>query len=516
MVRRRQVVFTEISPSEFFYRNRDLAGFSNPTRALYSAVRELVENSLDACEQFGILPEVQVTLSPLEQDRFDPKVYQIKVKDNGPGIDPKYVPEALGRVFYGSKFKLRQSRGMFGMGGTMAILYGQITTNIPVRIWTCIDGKNLHYFKLMIDIQHNKPIVLEKNTIKVNEGTGMTVELSLIGDYSRSSVKIVEYFKQTAMVTPYANLYFTDPHGREWIFERNITSMPPPPRVTLPHPYGIDVEALRRIIRESKQENLLRFMSKNFHRVGERIALKFLNFAGFEPKRNPKSLTNSEIVKLANAMRKFDGFLQPDASCLSPLGEELLKAGIEKELRPEFVAVVTRTPSAYSGYPFIVEVGLAYGGKYIPPGLTLYRFANRIPLLYDEASDVAWKVIKEDIDLRRYKVTSDTPLAVITHICSTKVPYKTVGKEFVADRPEVERELRNALREVLRKLSIYLSKKGSIEKAKKRLNIYAKYLPLIARFATELAGKRKPPHYRVLLSNFHKESVAESVVEKYG
>jgi DNA topoisomerase-6 subunit B len=201
-------------------------------------------------------------------------------------------------------------------------------------------------------------------------------------------------------------------------------------------------------------------------------------------------------------MKNFEDFLPPDSSCLSPLGEELLKAGIEKELSPEYVEVYQRKPSAYSGFPFIVETGIAYGGQ-IPntSGIALYRFANKIPLLFDEASDVSWKVVNSLVDWRHYKVLPDMPIAVFVHLCSTKVPYKTVGKEFIADRPDVEREILNAIREVARRLSVFLSRKHTIEREKKRLDVFEKYLPKIALFSTKLAGKKKEPDVRPLLKN---------------
>ena len=127
-----------------------------------------------------------------------------------------------------------------------------------------------------------------------------------------------------------------------------------------------------------------------------------------------------------------------------------------------------------------------------------FRFANRIPLLYDEGSDVVLKVVNET-DWGRYKVKNDPPLVIVSHICSTRIPYKTVGKENVADRPEIERELRLALQFLSRKLSSYMSKKGQAEMQKKRANLYSKYIPLVARFSTELAGKKKEPNYQKML-----------------
>ncbi|MEM0117351.1 MAG: DNA topoisomerase VI subunit B [Conexivisphaerales archaeon] len=496
-----KTVFTEISPSEFFYRNRDLAGFSNPSRALYSAVRELVENSLDSCELYKILPEIYVRLTPAQSDGdvSDPKHYELLVLDNGSGIEADQIPKAFGRIFYGSKYKLRQARGMFGMGGTMSILYGQITTNKPVEIASSTDGITFERFVMMIDIERNTPIVLSREKGEADGWRGTKVRLRLEGDYLRSSSKIQDYFRNTALVTPYANITFVDPNGKVLHYRRGTDVMPEPPKETLPHPHGIDVEAVKRMIRLWKGGPIYKFMIQTFHRVGEKIALDFLKYAGISPDTDPKNLGNDDLVRFTEALHNYEKFLPPDGRCLSPLGEEIFAAGIVKELKPEFYAIAAREPSAYSGFPFIVEVGLAYGGKTIQPGLKLLRFANRIPLLYDEGSDVSWKVVSEEIDLKRYKVPQDAPLTIITHVCSTKVPYKTVGKEYIADRPEVERELRNGIRDVLRKLQVYLSRVGSIERQRRKMNIYSRYMPLIARFSAALVGTKKLPPYNRLI-----------------
>ena len=492
--------FEEISPADFFYRNRDIAGFTNPARAIFTAIRELVENSLDAAEQVRIPPDIYVRLISEGETSRGYEVYRLRVEDNGSGIPSRYIPSAFGQVLFGSKYKLKQTRGTFGLGGTMAILYGQITTQKPARVISSTGGSKIFKYTLMIDIQRNRPIILERKILLNREGwRGTIVEFSLEGDYMRAMPKILEYFKQTAVMNPYANITFVGPRGRLYIFRRATTEMPPPPKETKPHPYGVDVELLQRIIYMTNCNNMVEFLRKHFHRVGENIAKRFLEFAKMDEGKNPKELSHEEIVHLARAMKKFPDFLPPDANCLSPLGKELLKTGILKELKPEFVAVCQRKPSTYAGHPFIVEVAIAYGGEIPRKGdFVLYRFANRIPLLYDEASDVSFKVI-QSINWRRYGVSPDMPIAILVHICSTKVPYKTVGKEFIADRPEVKREILNGIREVARQLQRFLSRRAYVERQKKRLNIFAKYLPKIAEFSTKLAGKEKPPDIRKLL-----------------
>jgi len=235
-----------------------------------------------------------------------------------------------------------------------------------------------------------------------------------------------------------------------------------------------------------------------------------LEFSNLSPSKNPKKLSHEEIVRLMHMLKRFREFLPPDASCLSPLGEDLLKAGVEKELKPEFVAVHQRKPSTYSGHPFVVEVGIAYGGEIPKKGVfSVYRFANRIPLLYDEANDVSFRVITA-MNWRRYRVLPDMPIAILVHICSTKVPYKTVGKEYIADRPEVRKEIANGLREVARQIQHFLSKREHVDRERKRLGIFNKYLPKIAQFSTQLAGREKPPDIEKLLASVQKYGAEEA------
>lgn len=472
--------FKALSPAEFFARYREIAGFSNPVRALYQTVRELVENAFDATEIHGILPNIKVII---KRSVENPNHYTITVEDNGIGIPPQHVPEAFGRVLYSSKYILRQTRGMFGLGVKAAIIYSQMTTGKAVKVITSQPGlKRIYYFKIRIDLQKNKPIVLERGSWgKSRDWHGTIVSITIEGDWSRARQKIIEYMRRTAVITPYANIVFITPDGEIFYYKRTIDKLPQPPKEVKPHPYGVDLEYLKMLRDTTTSPTVKDMLIDNFQGIGEVTATNVLRQAGLDPSIPPRKLSDNDIAKLAEALKKYPDFRPPKSDALSPLGPEIIKAGLQRIFNPEFVEAVTRRPSAYQGHPFIVEVGIAYGGD-IP--LTnepiLLRYANKIPLLYDEKSDVSWKVVSET-DWGLYNVTFPAPLIVLTHICSTKVPFKGVGKESVADVPEVERELRLAVREVARRLRLYLSKKLKEEEARRKLTIFIRYIPEIAR-----------------------------------
>lgn len=477
--------FRQLSPSEFFYRNREIAGFSNPARAVYQTIRELVENSLDATEMHGILPEIKLEIDEDSEGRV-----RICVEDNGVGITPVEVPNVFGRVFYGSKYVLRQSRGIFGLGIKMAVLYAQLTTGQPVKVRTSTRrSKFVYEYELMINVEKNMPVIKRLSVIR-NDGKwhGTRVELVIRGSWSQARKRVEEYIRRTAIIAPYATLIVTAP-DLSLKFERTSTELPPAPLTGKPHPRGVDIEMLKRMIEETgKNTTLLEFIVENFDGVGEATARKFCEWSNFNCETKVKNLKVEEIEILATKMREYDGWRRPKASTLSPLGEELLVKGVKGVLNPEYVTAVSRPPSSYAGHPFVVEVALAYGGS-IPPleEPLLYRFANRIPLLYDEGVDVSAKVLQR-IDWKTYKVEFPAPLAIITHVCSTKVPFKGVGKEAVADVPEVESEIEAGIRECARRLRAHLSKLERLFEAKRWEVTVSKYAGEVARSLSYITG----------------------------
>jgi DNA topoisomerase-6 subunit B len=489
-----QEKYTTISPAEFFKRNPELAGFSNPSRALYQTVRELVENALDATDVHGILPTVKVEISLVDEAR---QIYRVNVEDNGIGIPPHVVPNAFARVLYSSKYVLRQSRGMYGLGVKAAVLYSQMYQERPLEVVTSPKGsKRIYMFKLKIDIMKNEPVVLEKRSIDNPNGWhGTNVTIHLVGDWQRSKSKILEYIKRTYIITPYAEFVFKDPEGNVHYFERLTNKIPKPPKEVKPHPYGVDIEQIKYMIhqKDGKAIKLRDFLINEFQHVGEATADEILQKAGLRGSIEIHRLTDEQIAKLVEAMKNLEKLRPPSPESLSVIGEDLIELGLKKSFNPEFVAAVTRKPKAYQGHPFIVEVGIAYGGDIVPqPEPIVLRYANKIPLIYDEGSDVIYKVATKEIDWKNYGIEGDQyPLVVMVHLCSTKVPYKSAGKESISDVEEIEREIKNAIQEVARRLERYISEKRKEMEAKMKLITYLKYIPEVSQsLAAFVVNKR--------------------------
>ena len=297
--------FRALSPAQFFARYREIAGFSNPTRALYQTVRELVENALDATDSHGILPNIKIVV---RQSPTNPNHYIISVEDNGIGIPPQHVPNAFGRVLYSSKYVLRQTRGMYGLGVKAAIIYGQMTTGSPVEVVTSTMGsKRIYYFKLRIDLNKNEPIILERGSWrKVRDWHGTIASITIEGDWSRAKRYIIEYIRRTAVITPYANIVFVAPDGEIYYYKRSIDKLPLPPKEVKPHPRGVDLELLKELSRNTTKISVKDMLVNAFQGLGDKTAEEILRLSGIDPRKEPKKLTEKELTKLANVMRGID------------------------------------------------------------------------------------------------------------------------------------------------------------------------------------------------------------------
>jgi DNA topoisomerase VI subunit B len=521
-----KIRYDKKAESEFFVDNSALAGFTGE-RILYMAVRELIENSLDSCESNHILPNISLSLRLLDPEN---EMWLISCQDNGIGIPADKVPVAVCSFLTSGKYVEKQQRGLFGVGLKMIAAFSTKDTDHPLKVWTKTQEEGSeYYFELRTDIGTNKPIVLLKKAVKPSESRiqdeyGFRIEAVLRARLSPiTKNKIYDYISQTSIVNPYAILMFDTDEGKV-IFERRTEILPPPAKEVLPHPGDMDLKTLKKaIIRFMNQKTTLQgVLCNSFQKLSSEKAKEIITKSEIDLKIADK-YDEHELIKVVNVCKQTK-FQAPNTDHLSPIGEEILIAGITSEyaivtnkeyvnsndqpqqqlstkvLRPVLTGYSSRT-CVVNNRPTIVECGIAYGGDI--SSFKLHRFANKIPLLYDEGSDVAREVVSEveinkmgiskkevkeqfaNPDSKSDRAVELLPIHIFFHICSTKIPYKTAGKESIASEGDLKRYMKACLADLYRKVSAQIRKELRIKEAESRLRLYKHYIPLIINAISE-------------------------------
>jgi DNA topoisomerase VI B subunit len=545
------------SPAEFFAEHQAIAGFDNYGKSLYTSIRELVENGLDACEAINVLPDISIDIKEYTQNQFnqisvndlrltttsqqqqqtpkrptktvldhqwspdkpihhqqeqiDTELFQkkkrknksktqqetkekkeeeeeeeleetengdskkaqaasntasknknnntntsnhqyflITVRDNGCGMSHKAIPDLFGRVLSGSKYGVRQTRGKFGLGAKMALIWSKKSTGHPIHIQTAHRNQRdqvpdkVSSCILDIDIYKNQPRILDHTQCQNKSGfVGTTVRVLIAGNWTTYKSRIVQYLQQLAIITPYAALEMTysEKSGKrnlELKYERRSEQMPDTPVTVKHHPASVNNIIIQQLVQFTKTKNMLQFLSKELSAVSPALAKRLIaelaSSTGLTEDANPKDLTDKQITRLVQLFHQVQLFRPPDGSCLSPLGEYNLNLGIHKVLEPEFIATARDKPSAYEGHPFVIEAAVSLGGKHLKEGITVFRFANRIPLLFEGGADVATRVALTKIRWSSYKMDHKRDkIGVYVSIVSTKMPFKGTSKEYIGD-----------------------------------------------------------------------------------
>ncbi|HXY12239.1 MAG TPA: DNA topoisomerase VI subunit B [Thermoplasmata archaeon] len=489
----------EISVAEFFERNRQILGFDNPQRALLTTVKEAVDNSIDASDEARILPDVLVEISKEGEDRL-----RVAVTDTGPGILRKEIPNVFARLLYGSRFHSnRQARGQQGIGISAAVLYATLTTGRPARVVSKVEEEEAaHVLELVIDTQKNQPRVVSEDLELWDSPHGTRVELVLKARYVRGRQSPYEYLRGTAIVNPHARIVLVEPDGTRVTFERASSDLPPVAQETLPHPYGLELGELGYLLKASKRGGLAEFLTKDLQGVSVRAARELLASAGLKSTAPPNAVSGDEQDRLLRALHDAP-LIAPSSEGLSPIGSMLIKRGLRNvlgDLRPEFYAPpVSRPPKVHAGFPFMVEVGLVYGGA-LPADqpVQILRFANRVPLLFQQGACAITNAIA-NLDWRRYGLEQKGgsgiptgPALILVHVASTKVPFTSEAKEAVAEDPEIDKELTLALQAAARHLRTHISRMSRRDFASEKFEIIQRILPKLAEKTSHLVGKQVP------------------------
>ncbi len=497
----------EISVSEFFAKNRHLLGFDNKRKALLMTVKEAVDNSLDACEEAGFLPDIHVRLAQVAEERF-----RVMVRDNGPGIVKQQVPNVFGKLLYGSKFhRLKMSRGQQGIGISAAGMYGLLTTGKSIRVVSRTSPKKeAHCYEIQIDTRTNSPNIVKELEVPVEWEHGTEVEIELVAAYLKGRTSVDEYIEQTAIANPHARFVYQPPGDSEpLVFDRGTQVSPAQTEAIKPHPQGVELGTLIKMLQDTNSHWLSAFLQTEFCRVRSKMAEEICDKAKLNPRSHPKRIARQEAEKLYNAIQQVR-LMAPPTNCLAPIGPEQILTGLLKGVRAEFFTAATRPPAVYRGNPFQIEVGLAFGGALGPdpraveeepppeeskgrrklkfgtpapqvPLARVIRFANRVPLLYQQSGCCIFKTLC-DLEWRRYGLSQSGgslpqgPLVIMVHMASVWVPFTSESKEAIADYDEIRAEIKLGLQECGRKLAAYLNRRRKQKYQGERRSAFARYI----------------------------------------
>ncbi len=591
----------DISVSEFFAKNRHLLGFDNPRKALLTTVKEAVDNSLDACEEAGILPDITVIIEDLQPDRpaaAKQSKYRITVVDNGPGIVRKQVENIFGRLLYGSKFhRLKMSRGQQGIGISAAGMYGLITTGKPMVIHTKPKATSpAHHIELAMNTKTNRAEVTEDSETQdfppqrlraINRGTrdetflrnddyptGTSVSIELEGRYQRGRGSVDEFLELTAIANPHGRFTFvppskesaaeeadvpllknvkedeplvTDPKAAKGdpnltiqrpdsvavttetngvvLFPRGVHELPPETKEIQPHPKGIELGILLQMLKDYEATDggtLYNFLQERFCRISAQTASAFCEKIGRHTRTKAADIDHELAEKLYNAFQESK-LAPPPTDCLAPIGVRQLLAGMLKGVRAEFYAASSREAAVYRGRPFQIEAAIAFGGE-LPAddSARVIRFANRVPLLFQQSACSSFKAVTET-SWKNYNLSQPRdslpggPLVNMIHMASVWVPFTSESKEAIADYDEIRKEMKLALMECGRKLGTYLRKRKAMRRESERRDVFERYIGEISKAVNAINGVDTKKLYDALLEQARKRTaVADLKLDEDG
>jgi len=478
----------DISIAEFFEKNRHLLGFDNKRKALLTTIKEGVDNSIDACEEADILPEIVVEIIDLSNDK-----YRVIIEDNGPGIVKEQIPKIFAKLLYGSKFhKLKMQRGQQGIGISAAVMYSQLTTGKATKILSKIHpDEPAHYYELKINTQKNEPEIVSETTKEWHKDHGTRVELELESSYIKGAQSVDEYLKETAIINPHVTIIYQPPKGEQIILVRVTDTKPIQPKEIKPHPYGVEVGMMIKMLSVTKEKNVKNFLMNDFSRVSPSISETILENATLLNKEDPKKINREQAEKLITAIRNTK-IMMPPTDCIIPIGSELLEKGLKKEINAEFYTSISRTPQVYRGNPFLIEGSLAYGGIIPKEGsINIMRFANKVPLLYQQGacaiSEAVTSTSWKQYGLQQSgKNMPQGPVIIVIHVASVWVPFTSEAKEAIAHYPELIKEIKLCIQELGRNLGKYVNKKKKVGEELKKRSYIETYIPHIAEAIKEI------------------------------
>ena len=506
---------TSSSTAEYFSKNLQQVGFSSPTKAVLTTVKEAMDNSLDACEDHGILPEINISIEKLgagtmkNTDRL-----RIVVDDNGPGITENDISKVFGEYLASSKFgRGRCSRGQQGIGISAATTWALQTTATPVRVITKTkDQRKAVTCSIEVDLKNNKGITRDRQTIDWNRPNGTSVEFIMEGRVQlNGEAGLLSYLRGNVLVNPHMTLNYTLPEVGSVTYERVTKDVPHVPEATEPHPHTMKLGEFLAHARLFGRTKLQTWLKTGFSRMSDKVIVDM-----FKAQNLPRGLLDKgtesisdEQLKAVYAAVQATQLMAPSTQSVVSIGEDAMSLSVERLGAIDFFAVATRKPTICDFKPIQVEVAIARihgGGIDSDEPVQVLRFANRVPLQFDKAACAIVKAITtvnwRSYGLRQPKDALPTgPYILAVSIVSPFIKFKNASKETIDASDELVEEIRRALMQAGQRLSRHLSRETKAADLEEKIQHIEKFGPVLVDTLvriTKSAEKRKAAAYEGL------------------
>ena len=483
---------TKSSTAEYFAKNLQQVGFSSPLKAVLTTLKEAVDNSLDACEVEGILPEVKIHISKVGTGSTkNTDLIKISVEDNGPGIETEDLAQVFGEYLASSKFGKGQcSRGQQGIGISAATTWAQLTNAKGVKVISKTKKMRKAVQGIVeVDIKSNSGVLKNKETIDWNKESGIYVEFIIDGRVQlNGDGGILTYLEGTVLVNPHLTIKYKLLENELVTIERVSNEVPDIPEPTLPHPHTMKLGEFMTHAGLFGKITLEKFLKTGFSRISDQT-IKDMIGKGLKKNLVQMSLPALKEADLKQVFESIQAveLMSPSTRSVLTVGEEALSKSILRLGEVDFFSVVTRKPTICDFKPVVVEVALARflnrGGETDNP-VQVLRFANRVPLQFDKsACAITWAI--ESVNWKNYGMhqpKSAVPLGPYVFAISVVSPFikfKNASKETIDASEELVEEIRRALMQAGQKLSRHIKKEDREADLERKLAHIEQFGPIL-------------------------------------
>lgn len=470
-------------------------------KAVLTTLKESVDNSLDACEENGILPEIEIWVEKIGTGTLKAAdKIRIRVLDNGPGIDPDDVPKVFGEYLASSKFgRGRCSRGQQGIGISAATTWAQLTNATGARVITKTKAmRKAVSCTVEVDIKNNRGVMKDRDTLDWDRPNGTSVEFTIDGRIQlNGEAGLLNYLSGTVLVNPHLTLHHNLPtasteEGGKTLERTSIvrvtTDLPSIPDATEPHPHTMKLGEFIAHSHIFGRVKVGAWLKKGFSRVNEGT-IKELVAAGLKNaffEKSVDALNETEFKDLYTKIQNIP-LMAPSTKSVLMIGEEALSKSILRLGAVDFFSVVSRKPAICDFKPVEVEVAIARlqdrGGEADAP-VQVLRFANRVPLQFDKAACAIVQAINT-VSWRAYGLAQPKeslplgPYIIAVSVVSPFIKFKNASKETVDASEELVEEIRRALIQAGQRLSKHIKKEFRANDLEEKLRYIEQFGPIL-------------------------------------